>query len=54
LAQWARRIRAWADSGEPRGIERISREPAAARGAREVFCYFDNTDKVEAPRTRAG
>ena len=49
LTRWARRIRAWADGGEPPGIERISREAAPAVGQREVFCYFDNTDKVEAP-----
>ncbi|HEX3631238.1 MAG TPA: DUF72 domain-containing protein [Casimicrobiaceae bacterium] len=49
LTQWAARIRAWADGGEPRGIERISHQAAAAHGRREVFCYFDNTDKVEAP-----
>ncbi len=49
LTRWVQRIRAWADGGEPRGIERISREAAPAAGTREVFCYFDNTDKVEAP-----
>jgi uncharacterized protein YecE (DUF72 family) len=49
LTRWARRIRAWAAGGEPRGIERISRKPARTRAGREVFCYFDNTDKVEAP-----
>jgi uncharacterized protein YecE (DUF72 family) len=49
LMQWARRIRAWAGGSEPRGIERIARGTAAARRPREVFCYFDNTDKVEAP-----
>ncbi|MGH8714309.1 MAG: DUF72 domain-containing protein [Casimicrobiaceae bacterium] len=49
LTRWARRIRTWAGGGEPRGVERISRERAPARGGRDVFCYFDNTDKVEAP-----
>ena len=24
-------------------------QAAAARSSRDVFCYFDNTDKVEAP-----
>ncbi|HEY2864743.1 MAG TPA: DUF72 domain-containing protein [Casimicrobiaceae bacterium] len=48
LARWSRRIRAWAEGAEPRGIERISRR-APSRRQREVFCYFDNTDKVEAP-----
>jgi uncharacterized protein YecE (DUF72 family) len=49
LTRWTERIRAWADGGEPRDIQRISREPARGRSKREVFCYFDNTDKVEAP-----
>ena len=49
LTLWTERIRAWADGGEPRGIKRISHEPAPAGGRREIFCYFDNTDKVEAP-----
>jgi uncharacterized protein YecE (DUF72 family) len=48
LTRWATRIRAWAEGREPRGIQRVSGDvPAAAQ--REVFCYFDNTDKVEAP-----
>lgn len=49
LTRWARRIRAWADGREPRGIERISRQAAGSHAPRDVFCYFDNTDKVEAP-----
>jgi uncharacterized protein YecE (DUF72 family) len=49
LTLWSERIRAWADGGEPHGIKRISHEPAPAGGPRETFCYFDNTDKVEAP-----
>jgi uncharacterized protein YecE (DUF72 family) len=48
LTRWSRRIRAWAEGVEPRGIERISRS-APSRRRRDVFCYFDNTDKVEAP-----
>jgi len=49
LTLWTERIRAWTDGGEPSGIKRISHEPTPAAGRREVFCYFDNTDKVEAP-----
>ena len=49
LTQWARRIRAWADGREPRGIERVLPQAASKDAPREVFCYFDNTDKVEAP-----
>ncbi|MEP7063608.1 MAG: DUF72 domain-containing protein [Betaproteobacteria bacterium] len=47
---WAARIDRWragllADDGP-----RIARAAAKARGGRDVFCYFDNTDKVHAPR----
>lgn len=49
LTRWARRIRAWSGGREPRGIDRISPDVAPGRGQRDVFCYFDNTDKVEAP-----
>lgn len=32
-----------------RRIERISQQSAPARGQREIYCYFGNADKVEAP-----
>jgi uncharacterized protein YecE (DUF72 family) len=49
LADWARRIRAWAEGRQPRGARRISREPPPARPRRDIYCYFDNTDKRHAP-----
>ncbi|HYC69812.1 MAG TPA: DUF72 domain-containing protein [Opitutaceae bacterium] len=49
LREWARKIRAWARGGDPRGARRIG--PPAARRARgrDVFVYFDNDVKVRAP-----
>ena len=49
LDRWARRVRAWS-SGKPM---RDGNFAAAARGKsrpRDVFVFFDNTDKLRAPR----
>lgn len=47
LARWAGRLRAWRDGETPAGVTRVAGdEPAQPR---EVFCYFDNTDKLHAP-----
>ncbi|HEV2039757.1 MAG TPA: DUF72 domain-containing protein, partial [Casimicrobiaceae bacterium] len=49
LTRWAKRIRSWSEGREPSDTRRIVDEAASVRRARDVFCYFDNTDKVEAP-----
>lgn len=49
IARWAERIRLWSAGSEPPDARRISAQPAPPRRARDVFCYFDNTDKVHAP-----
>ncbi|MEO8848255.1 MAG: DUF72 domain-containing protein [Casimicrobiaceae bacterium] len=46
---WAARIDLWRDGSIANG-PRIARPAAKARSGRDVFCYFDNTDKVHAPR----
>jgi uncharacterized protein YecE (DUF72 family) len=48
LDRWARRIRAWRD-GKAMCDGTFSRRPARAR-PRDVYVYFDNTDKLMAPR----
>jgi uncharacterized protein YecE (DUF72 family) len=48
LRQWAARIERWRDGGEPARARRIG-GAAPPRTSRDVFCYFDNTDKVHAP-----
>ena len=48
LARFARHIDCWARGSEPEDAVRIAgRAPKAA--SRDVYCYFDNTDKVHAP-----
>ena len=48
LDRWAQRIRAWAKGREPRDAKRVS-QARPERETRDVFCYFDNDRKVEAP-----
>lgn len=48
LDRWAGRLATWAAGDEPADARRIA--PVAARKARrDVFCYFDNDQKVKAP-----
>ncbi|HWI82641.1 DUF72 domain-containing protein [Ramlibacter sp.] len=49
LERWARFIRSWAAGRQPRDARLISRERPAASAGRDVYCYFDNTDKLHAP-----
>ena len=48
LGRWARRIRAWRDGKAMRDGTFVA-EPAKAM-PRDVYVYFDNTDKLMAPR----
>lgn len=47
LEGWAQRIRAWASGTEQPTTDRIG--GAIPRTPRDVYCYFDNTDKLHAP-----
>lgn len=49
LERWARFIGAWRAGGEPPDARRIDPTRTRARGGRDVFCYFDNTDKRQTP-----
>jgi uncharacterized protein YecE (DUF72 family) len=50
LRRWASRVKSWHRGGEPSDAKKISRGPAPARRARDVYCFFDNTDeKLRAP-----
>ena len=53
IGQWAARIAAWRDGGEPGSPRLISDEPPPKASSRDVFCYFDNTDKLHAPANAA-
>jgi uncharacterized protein YecE (DUF72 family) len=49
LERWAACIRTWRRGAQPGDARLISSEPPPQRMARDVFCYFDNTDKLHAP-----
>ena len=49
LDRWAECVRAWTGGTQPAGARLISSEPPPQRTSRDVYCYFDNTDKLHAP-----
>jgi uncharacterized protein YecE (DUF72 family) len=49
LQRWARLIDAWREGRQPEGARLICQDHASARRHRDVYCYFDNTDKRYAP-----
>ena len=49
LQRFAGHIECWKHGEEPKLARRISPRPARKIAGRDVFCYFDNTDKIEAP-----
>jgi uncharacterized protein YecE (DUF72 family) len=49
IAYWSKRIRLWSQGSEPRDARRIVAGVSPRQEPRDVFCYFDNTAKEEAP-----
>jgi uncharacterized protein YecE (DUF72 family) len=49
LRRLARRLRTWAGGGEPAKPDRIADLAARKRKGRQVWCFFDNTMKRQAP-----
>ena len=50
LDRWAAAIAAWSQGGQPADARLIAPQLAPPRrAARDVYCYFDNTDKRHAP-----
>ncbi|KAF1050021.1 DUF72 domain-containing protein [Xylophilus sp.] len=49
IDRWADRIRHWSQGGEPADAKRIADLRPPRRAHRDVFCFFDNTMKTEAP-----
>ncbi|WP_226938297.1 DUF72 domain-containing protein [Pseudomonas putida] len=49
LRRWRMRIQAWAAGGQPEDAQRVVRRAPAKRASRDVYCYFDNDQKVHAP-----
>jgi uncharacterized protein YecE (DUF72 family) len=51
LTRWARRMRAWHRGAEPADATKIANKKPPRAKARDVYCFFDNTDvKLRAPR----
>jgi uncharacterized protein YecE (DUF72 family) len=48
IGQWAGRVRAWRD-GKPMHDGTFAGAPPSANRPRDVYVYFDNTDKLHAP-----
>lgn len=46
---WATRIKTWESGREPRDARRIAGPSPGRKTSRDVFCYFDNDQKVRAP-----
>jgi len=49
LDYWFKRIKTWSEGKEPRDAKLIAKHDAHHQKPRDVFCYFDNTDKLWAP-----
>lgn len=49
LERWYKRIRLWSQGKQPRDANLVVKEKDKARGGKDVYCYFDNTDKLYAP-----
>lgn len=49
LDHWATRIRAWSAGQEPPDAQSFTTASAPKRAGRDVFCYFDNDIKAQAP-----
>lgn len=49
LAHWSRRVRAWHQGKQPADAVTAGHRKPPGRKGRDVYVYFDNTDKVHAP-----
>lgn len=53
IAGWAKRIDAWRAGRQVDEPRLISTEPPPAAASRDVYAYFENTDKLHAPQHAA-
>lgn len=49
LDRWAACIDAWRHGSQPADARLVSQKAPPASEGRDVYCYFDNTDKLHAP-----
>lgn len=50
LRIWVDRLRVWSSGGQPDDGRIVMPDAPMKRVPRDVFCYFDNTDKLHAPK----
>ena len=50
LGDWSDRVRRWHEGGQPADAKTAGSRKPPRRGSRDVYVYFDNTDKVHAPK----
>ncbi len=49
LKRWKQRIQAWAAGGQVEDAQLVVAKAPPKRASRDVYCYFDNDQKVHAP-----
>lgn len=49
LRRWKQRIECWSRGDQPDDAHLIVDQPPPRRASRDVYCYFDNDQKVHAP-----
>ncbi|MDF0732162.1 DUF72 domain-containing protein [Pseudomonas entomophila] len=49
LRHWRLRIQAWSRGGQPEDAQLVVPRAPRRRATRDVYCYFDNDQKVHAP-----
>lgn len=49
LDNWYKRMESWSQGKQPKDAKLTSDIAAATANHRDIFCYFDNTDKLWAP-----
>ncbi len=50
LRTWEKRLRIWSAGGQPGDGQRAVSDAEVELSPRDIFCYFDNTDKLHAPK----
>ena len=49
LDRWYKRMKLWSDGKQPNDAKLITSHSEKSHKPRDVYCYFDNTDKLWAP-----
>ncbi|MFJ3076516.1 MULTISPECIES: DUF72 domain-containing protein [unclassified Pseudomonas] len=49
LRRWQQRIQRWSHGGQPDDAQLVLARPPRRRASRDIYCYFDNDQKVHAP-----